>query len=699
MHPTLNEDIDLSKIGAKSNLSIWWLCYQGHEWKTTPQRMATGSCPVCSNRQIRPGFNDLATIYPDLIPYWNKDKNGNLTPQQVGKNFNKKVWWVCDKGHEYETLIANRRLRTSCQVCSGKKVLSGFNDLATTNPLMIKYWHPIKNLPLKPETITRGYGHKLWWTCSEDHEYQTLASNRIATGDKCPYCSGKKLVSGVNDFAAKNPHLISQWSAKNKLKPTEVSYQSNQKVWWVCEEGHAWEAIISNRHKGTGCPVCAGHRLDVGVNDLASLYPEIASEWHPTRNEQIEPKDVTAGVSRSFWWKCEQGHEYSAHIRDRVLGDGCNKCYRLGLPSGTTSLAEAYPLIAAQWDYVKNKDFDPSVVAQTSSKRVWWICDVNPEHSWVAAVSSRTSNGTGCPICWKSSSTSKAEKEIGDFLEKLGEIPVNGDREVLDGQEIDFYLPDHQIGIEYNGLYWHSEAAGKDHKYHQNKLAKAKSKNITLIQVWEDDWLDRQAIIKRHLAYRLRKLDELKKVEPDMEAKFFEKFPARKGAIVVSSYKELKYFFEENHIQGSVKGTYYLALKDSNGQVRAALILAKTGEKGTYIISRYAACGIVQGGFSRLLKAAITSYRPQRLVTFADLTISSGALYERTGFKAESTIKPDYSYSKRKNRYHKFGFRLKRFKSDPNLLFKEGLTEKELAELNGYTRVWDAGKIRYVLDL
>jgi hypothetical protein len=770
LHPTLNNNLDVSSLAAGSNKKVWWQCSLGHEWEASPSaRKKGGGCPVCGNRVILPGFNDMATVlpelakqfhpvknlphtpqtvgktssqkftwvcelgheftsnlnnrvagsgcptcagkniltgfndiatlYPELVPYWNIIKNGERTPENTGKGYSKKVWWVCDEGHEYEALVSNRRAFTSCNICSGKQVLTGFNDIATTNPEIVKYWHPTKNPGYAPQTVTRGLHKKMWWTCENGHEYESLIANRVNMGDKCSWCAGNKLIVGVNDLASKKPELVAQWSARNTLKPNQVFSNSNSKAWWVCEEGHEWEAIISNRFKGTGCPVCAGHRVDVGVNDLGTLYPELSAEWHPTKNGSVTPQEVTAGLSQSYWWQCERGHEFSAHIRDRVLGDGCNKCYRLGLPSNVVSLAEAYPGLSKEWDYEKNLHFTPETVAQTSNKRVWWKCSTNPEHSWITPVSSRTKANSGCPVCWKSLQTSKAEQEIGQLLADLGETPAKGERSILDGQEIDYYLPDRKLGIEYNGLYWHSEAAGKDSKYHQNKLLKAQSKQVALVQIWEDDWLERKSIVMRHVAYRLGKLRQLQELYPDMDENCFKTVAARKTHVEETTYAVTKEFLNKHHIQGAVRGTKYLTLNDFSGDIKAAFVLSASGVKGEYLIARYAAVGIVQGGFSKLLKAAINLYKPTRLVTFADLTISEGSLYENTGFTAEETIRPDYSYVKAKKRYHKFGFRLKRFKNDDNLVFKEGLTEKELAELNGYTRVWDAGKVRYVLDL
>lgn len=112
---------------------------------------------------------------------------------------------------------------------------------------------------------------------------------------------------------------------------------------------------------------------------------------------------------------------------------------------------------------------------------------------------------------------------------------------------------------------------------------------------------------------------------------------------------------------------------------------------------RYAtAARVPGGGFTKLLAHAENVYAPSHFITFADHTISDGGLYENNGFIVDKELPPDYMYVVNKERKHKFGYRLKRFQNDPNLLWEEGLTERELAALNSLPRIWDAGKTRYI---
>ena len=144
------------------------------------------------------------------------------------------------------------------------------NSLAEVHPELVLEWSE-KNLPLTPEDITFGSNKKVWWKGACGHEWQTSVKAR-SNGEKCPICSGARVIAGINDLATLEPLLVKQWSKKNKIKPTEVSIGSHKKVIWRCEKGHEWEAAIKSRTiNKTGCPYCSHNKVLEGFNDLATL--------------------------------------------------------------------------------------------------------------------------------------------------------------------------------------------------------------------------------------------------------------------------------------------------------------------------------------------------------------------------------------------------------------------------------------------
>lgn len=587
--------------------------------------------------------------------------------------------------------------------------------LALSAPAVAKEWHPSRNGELTPEDVLPFSNKVVWWQCEHDerHEWQAKVAQR-SKGTGCPYCSGRLAVPGENDLKTLYPQLAAQWHpVKNgALMPENVLPGSNKKVWWRCEQRHEWEATVYNRSKaaGTSCPFCSGQRAVTGVNDLATLRPDIAALWHPTKNGSLQPSLVTLKSHKKVWWQCpvDREHVYQASVQNLTRytnSSGCPFCAKRVVTPGKDDLATLAPGVGAQWHPSRSGDLLPEHVSPGADVKVWWQCEDG--HEWETWVHARKNRG--CRKC--SSGKSRAEADLREVVQQMlgSEVVVlHSERSILgNGQELDIYVPEHKFAVEFNGLYWHSDAF-KERTYHRDKYEVCASKGITLYQVWEDDWAHRRDVVLRGIAHRLHAMDGLRKVRPDLPGYLTESVNARACALGTIPAERAEEFLEENHIQGSVLGSHYLALIDDASRVRALLVVAKkAGSVGEYYIHRYATAGNVRGGFSRLLAYAERILEPQvqRWITFADLEVSQGALYENNGFIVDAVLPPDYSYVVRDSahpqghRVHKFNFRLKRFREDPNLVWQEGATERQLATLNGIARIYDSGKIRYVRDV
>ena len=262
-------DLEFDKLTAASNVKVWWKCKKcGNSWLATiasqNDKHKKHGCPYCSGRFVIKGKNDLLSQHPDVVAEWDYDKNA-IGPDEVSSNSAKKVWWKCEKGHEYKSSIVNRTKSkgTCCPYCSGNKVLKGFNDLAT-NPELLKEWDYSKNT-IKPDEVTKGTHKKIWWICSNNHSYEaTIPARRRGTG--CPYCSGNKILVGFNDLATTNPELLEKWNYEknNKLgiTPKSISKSYSKKVWWKCKNGHEYQRHVYNERKGSGrCPICKKLKL------------------------------------------------------------------------------------------------------------------------------------------------------------------------------------------------------------------------------------------------------------------------------------------------------------------------------------------------------------------------------------------------------------------------------------------------------
>lgn len=667
---------------AQTTEPIEWVCLKDQRHIFTSSlhnRVVSPGCPICSNRRLIKGINDLATTHPDVVAQsWSTQNTVN--PQDITSSYSKKLWWKCAKGHEYETKLAYRLRGTACPYCNGNKILVGFNDAETLYPQLVKEVSP--NSPISLQEVGKGSAAKLLWRCQSGHEWEATVPSRMR-GRNCPICSNKKVVEGLNDFATLYPNLVQQWHHSNSKNPQDVSKGSDYRATWVCPKNssHIYTATVYKRTRDknpTGCPYCNGKKVCIGDNDLRSQNPELAAEY--SSNNPIPSDQITARSARNVWWKDSYGHEWKAPVKNRAKGQGCPVCSNRTVLSGFNDLATLHPSLAKEWDSAKNDVLLAEVVG-SGKKSYWWRCSQG--HSWKAVIDNRIRLQSGCPQCV--SHVSKAETEVADFVRSVlpdTEVLTNT-RKIIKPKELDIYIPSKHVAIEFHGLFWHTESAGKTRNYHCDKFRACEAKGVQLIQVWEDEWNNKQEIVKRMLASKLG-------VSQD------KRVFARKTHVVTVDKGTARSFLDANHIQGYASGTYYLGLRTNDTEeLVAVMVLRKLGNE--FYLDRYATSCQVVGGQGKLLSWVHENLDFRQLVTFADLQVSNGYLYRVTGWTENKVLSPDYRYVVDGERVHKFNYRLKRFKNDPDLLWRDGLSERELALLNGLDRVWDSGKIRFVM--
>lgn len=300
-------------------------------------------------------------------------------PSTVTRGSDKKKLWKCDVGHEWEAIISSRVSGKGCPVCSGREVLIGFNDLASTSKELAK-----EAFGWDPTTVTRSSGKRREWKCNLGHVWTATVNNRTA-GYGCPVCSGRKVLAGFNDLATTNKELALQafgWD------PTTVNHGSDVEEFWKDEFGHVWEAAVSSRSAGVGCPYCANQKVLSGFNDLVTLDPLLANEavgW--------DPSTVTRYSHSKRSWKCGVGHHWDATVADRSSGYGCPFC------SGAKTLAGFNDLKTTDTELASEAfGWDPSTLSRGSNLKRKWQCTFG--HIWTSSVVNRA-YGSGCPSCMK----------------------------------------------------------------------------------------------------------------------------------------------------------------------------------------------------------------------------------------------------------------------------------------------------------
>ncbi len=268
------------------------------------------------------------------------------------------------------------------------------------------------------------------------------------------------------------PEIAAEWHpTKNApLTAKEVTYGSNKIVWWQCQKvkNHIYQSSITSRtrKRSQGCSYCAGKKVS-SERSLATLFPEIAKEWHPTKNESLTPNDVTFASSKKVWWQClnQIDHIYEAKISHRTRKENPTVCKVCALNKRSLkksppekSLATLFPEIAKEWHPTKNESLTPNDVTSASHRKVWWQCKRFKDHVWDATVANRTRGETGCRFC--SNQSSKPEIRILSELKLIFKNIISRKRFL--NQEIDIYLPDIKLGIEYDGYFFHKDKGKKD---------------------------------------------------------------------------------------------------------------------------------------------------------------------------------------------------------------------------------------------
>ncbi|MFW6225628.1 MAG: DUF7487 domain-containing protein [bacterium] len=292
-----------------------------------------------------------------------------------------------------------------------------------------------------------------------------------------------------------------------------------------------------------------------------------------------------------------------------------------------------------------------------------------------------------CPVCFPKSS-SVAEKEIKDFISSLNIKYIENDRTILNGKEIDIYLSDYNLGIEYNGLYYHSEQNGKTKYYHLEKTKEAKEKGIDLIHIFEDEWRDKKEIVKSIIKSKIGIFDK--------------KIFARKCFIKEINLEEERRFLKENHIQGYIPSSIKYGLYYEN-ELISIMTFGKSryNKKVNFEMLRF--CNklnySVIGGASKLFKYFVNNNKGN-IISYSDKRYFDGKIYSILGFNKQKDSYPNYYYldSNYSYRFSRIEFQKHKLKNKLNE-FDENLTEYENMLNNGYDRIWDCGNSVFIREI
>lgn len=458
--------------------------------------------------------------------------------------------------------------------------------------------------------------------------------------------------------------------------PNEEEYQTfkikSRKIECICPKGHNWNVLWGNWKAGRRCFECSK------INRKNSITLEtVIDKFNQRGYEVLDTVDTFKGVSKQkINYKCPNGHTHSINYYDFLNGHRCIYCSGLNktnkIDVKNELEQEGYVLLS---DNIKN-----------SKDKFDFLCPNGHTHS-IRLNDWR--NGVRCGKC--DIKQSYQEKEIVNFLKNNNISVEENVRSIIPPKEIDIYLPDYNIGIEFNGLYWHQEnKIGKD--YHLKKYKECEEKGIRLISIFEDEWINSNLKVKSRLVHILN-LNQDKKVF------------ARKCEIKELTPKEARDFCNQYHIQGYYNSSIKLGLFFKKELVSVMTFCKPSIAKGGRVsslkiweLSRFCSSIPIIGGASKLFTYFKRNYEWDEIFSYSDNRWNNGNVYKKIGLVFEKETKPNYFYVKTNNcvRYHRFNFRKSLLKTkldnfDPNL------TEVENMYRNNYFRIWDCGHKKFVL--
>lgn len=509
-------------------------------------------------------------------------------------------------------------------------------------------------------------------TCPIHGDFKKRPDKFLYAKQGCPKCNNSYHPSTVEWIEAAKKKF------GDKFAYDKVIYITNQTPVIITCPIHGDFSITPRAHMESvnGCPQCF-HETHMNKNNILNIFIEKHGDRFDysklTYNGSNDKITITCPVHGDFITTPKK------HINSE--NGGCPKCSSTYSPTTEEWIKRCEILHGNKYDYSKSTYIDSNTYTTIT-------CPIHGDFSINARQHAR---GQGCPKCGHI--ISKGETEVLDYIKEIlgDEIEIlSNDRKVLDGKELDIYIPSKNIAIEFDGLFWHSDAIRQDKTHLLNKTLQCEKNGIQLIHIFEDEWKFKNDICKS----RLRNLLGFIK----------KRIFARKCIVNKLTYSETKEFMNNNHIQGTVVSKYNYGLFYNNelisvmtfGKLRTNL--GTKHKEGVFEMLRFAnkIDYVVVGGASKLLSHFINELDPDEIISYADRRWSIGNLYEKLGFQFIKNTDINYFYSIDGNK------RVNRFSLRKDILVSKygcpsEMTEKKFCESKGWFRIYDCGCKLYSL--
>jgi hypothetical protein len=501
--------------------------------------------------------------------------------------------------------------------------------------------------------------------CPKHGLFSQTPYKHINGGNGCPKCRGfnrsKDELIEILNLKHKNKYDYSLLEFKNTLDIVKVK----------CENHGVFEIRLKDHLAGNGCSKCSGKNKsnDEVINELIKVHGNRYDYSKVFYKKQTEKLTIICKEHGEFY------QTYNVHKK----GHGCPKCSLINVSNKKrkpqfTFIEESNRIHENKYDYSLTE-------YNRSHDKVKIMCKT---HGIFEQTPDLHLRGSGCPICGN-----KFDKSISvlyDFLDEKNIEYIKNDTKILNGFELDIFIPEFNVAIEYNGLHWHCDMF-KRPSYHLDKTKMCENLGIRLIHIFEDELIHKKNIV-------FSRINQILKLNN-------EKIYARNCVVREILTNETKTFLNENHIQGNCNSKIKIGLfyQEKLVSVMTFNSISKNMNKGNWELSRFSNLQNtnVVGGASKLLSFFIKKYYPSLIYSYADKRWSNGDLYEKLGFIKTKQNKPNYWYVKGNKRYHKSNFRKDKLKKQYSIIgeFKEW----EIVQNLGYKRIWDCGTLKFELKL
>lgn len=278
-------------------------------------------CPYCTEKIPKPS-ESLGGQKSFLRSEWLENLNGDIN--KIFCNSSDTVEWVCRRCHRnFKARISERKENDNCcPYCSKRELAVGYNDLATTHPLVIKEWSALNDR--ESCSVMCNSNYRAWWKCPVcKGEYQQEVQSKVIIKKPCPYCTNHKVLKGLNDLATTHPWLINEWSTSNDMDFSSLMSNSGYKAWWKCSvcKGEYQQTVKKKILMKESCPYCQNNEVLKGFNDLETTHKHLMNEWDYLNNILLaDPTEINEKCSQTVWWICKENsnHRYKLKINERI---------------------------------------------------------------------------------------------------------------------------------------------------------------------------------------------------------------------------------------------------------------------------------------------------------------------------------------------------------------------------------------------